>query len=76
MVNKVVLSVLHNVLSVYQKPLNRNTNFKSLGATPVELNWILFETERRLKVQLPETAITPDSTIKDLIKTVVVNRAA
>ena len=76
MVNKVVLSVLHNVLSVYQKPLNSHTNFKSLGATPVDLNWIMFETERRLQIQLPETAITPDSTIKDLIKTVVVSRAA
>ena len=76
MYNKVVLSVLQNVLSVNQKPLNRNTNFKSLGATPVELNWIMFETERRLRIELPELAITPDSTIKDLIKTVVVSRAA
>ena len=76
MYNKVVLSVLQNVLSVQQRPLNGSTNFRSLGATPVELNWIMFETERRLQVQLPETAITPDSTIKDLIKTVVVSRAA
>ncbi|HRI78457.1 MAG TPA: hypothetical protein PLR06_02885 [Cyclobacteriaceae bacterium] len=76
MVNKVVLSVLQNVLSVNQMPLNRNTNFKSMGATPIELNWIMYETERRLRVELPEIAITPDSTIKDLIKTVVVNRAA
>jgi acyl carrier protein len=73
MYNKVVLSVVQNVLSVYHKPLNRNTDFKSLGATSSELNWLMFETERRLKVQLPETAITADSTIKDLLKTVVVN---
>ena len=76
MYNKVVLSVLQNVLDVHQKPLTGKTNFKSLGASPAELNWVMFETERRLKVQLPETAITPDSTIKDLIKTVIVNRAA
>jgi len=76
MVNKVVLSVLQNVLNVNQKPVNGNTNFKSLGATPVEVNWILYETERRLHVELPESSITPDSTIKDLIKTVVVSRAA
>jgi acyl carrier protein len=76
MYNKIVLSVLQNILGVDQKPLNRNTNFKSLGATSTDLNWIMFETEQRLKVQLPETAITEDSTIKDLIKTVVTNRAA
>ena len=76
MVNKVVLSVLQNVLSVNQIPLSGKTNFKSLGATSIELNWIMYETERRLRVNLPETAITPDSTIKDLIKTVVVSRAA
>ena len=76
MINKEVLSVLHDVLSVREVPLRGNTNFKSLGATPVELNWIMFETERRLQIQLPETAITPDSTIKDLIKSVMVNRAA
>ena len=74
MYNKVVLSVVQNVLSVYHKPLNRNTDFKSLGATSTEVNWLMFETERRLKIQLPESAITPDSTIKDLLKTVVVNR--
>ena len=76
MVNKVVLSVLQNVLHVNQKPVNGNTNFKSLGASPAEVNWILYETERRLHVVLPESAITPNSTIKDLIKTVVINRAA
>ena len=73
MYNKVVLSVLQNVLSVHQKPLTSKTNFKSLGATPAELNWVLFETEQRLKMQLPEAAITEDSTIKDLIKSVVWN---
>jgi acyl carrier protein len=74
MYNKVVLSVLQNVLSVHQKPMTINTDFKSLGATPVELNWVLFETEQRLHVQLPEAAITVNSTIKDLIKTVVRHR--
>ncbi len=73
MYNKVVLSVLQNVLSTHQKSLTSKTDFKSLGATVAELNWVLFETERRLHVQLPEVAITPDSTIKDLIKTVVRN---
>lgn len=71
MYNKVVLSVLHNVLDVHQKALTSKTDFKSLGASPAELNWILFETEQRLKMQLPEVAITAESTIKDLIKTVV-----
>ena len=71
MYNKVVLSVLHNVLDVHQKALTSKTDFKSLGASPSELNWILFETEQRLHMQLPEVAITAESTIKDLIKTVV-----
>jgi hypothetical protein len=71
MYNKVVISVLQNVLDVYQKPLTCKTNFKSLGATPAEINWVLFETEQRLHMTLPEAAITPDSTIKDLIKSVV-----
>ena len=73
MYNKVVLSVLHNVLDLHQKTLTSKTNFKSLGASPAELNWVLFETEQRLHMQLPEVAITADSTIKDLIKTVVRN---
>jgi acyl carrier protein len=76
MVNKVVLSVLQNVLSVNQMPLGGKTNFKSLGATSIELNWIMYETERRLSIDLPESAITPDSTIRDLIKTVMISRAA
>jgi hypothetical protein len=71
MYNKVVLSVLQNVLSTHQKSLTSKTDFKSLGATPAELNWVLFETEQRLHIQLPEMAITADSTIKDLLKTVV-----
>ena len=71
MYNKIVLSVLQNVLSTHKKSLNSKTDFKSLGATPTELNWVLFETERRLKVQLPEMAINENSTIKDLIKSVV-----
>ena len=71
MYNKVVLSVLHNVLDVHQKALTSKTDFKSLGASPSELNWILFETEQRLHMQLPEVAITSESKIKDLIKTVV-----
>lgn len=75
MYNKVVLSVVHNILSI-QGPLSRNTNFKSLGATSTDLNWIMFETEQRLHVQLPESAITPDSTIGDFIKTVVLSHAA
>jgi hypothetical protein len=74
MVNKVVLSVLQNVLSVRKVPLTSKTDFRSLGASPAELNWVLFETEQRLHVQLPEVGITPDSTIKDLLKSVVVNR--
>ena len=69
--NKVVLSVLHNVLDTHQKSLTSKTDFKSLGASAIELNWILFETEQRLKMQLPEFSITGESTIKDLIKTVV-----
>ena len=73
MYNKVVLAILQNVLSTHQKSLTSKTDFRSLGATPAELNWVLFETERRLHVQLPEVAITQDSTIKDLIKTVVKN---
>lgn len=71
MYNKVVLSVLQNVLSVREKPLTSKSNFRSMGASPSELNWVLFETEQRLNVQLPERAITQDSTIKDLLKTVV-----
>lgn len=74
MYNKTVLSVLHNVLDVHQRELTSRTNFKSLGATPAELNWVLFETEQRLHVQLPEQGITPDSTIKDLLRTVVASR--
>jgi hypothetical protein len=74
MYNKVVLSVLQNVLSVRTMPLTSKSDFKSMGASPSELNWVLFETEQRLNVQLPELAITQDSTIKDLIKTVVSNR--
>jgi hypothetical protein len=69
--NKVVLSVLQNVLSVREKSLTSKSNFRSMGASPSELNWVLFETERRLNVQLPERAISQDSTIKDLLKTVV-----
>lgn len=60
MYNKVVLSVLQNVLSAHQKSLTSKTDFKSLGATVAELNWVLFETERRLHVQLPDVAITPE----------------
>ncbi|CAN5378566.1 hypothetical protein BH10BAC4_BH10BAC4_06110 [soil metagenome] len=71
MYNKIVLSVLQNVLSTHQKSLTSKTDFKSLGATPAELNWVLFETEQRLHIQLPEMAITAESTIKDLLKTVV-----
>ncbi|NOT75140.1 MAG: hypothetical protein HOP08_09450 [Cyclobacteriaceae bacterium] len=73
MYNKVVISVLQNVLSTHQKELTSKTDFKSLGATAAELNWVLFETEQRLHIQLPEVAITQDSTIKDLLKTVVVS---
>lgn len=74
MVNKVVLSVLQNVLSIRKVPLTPKTDFRSLGASPAELNWVLFETERRLQIQLPEVAITQDSTIKDLLRSVVSNR--
>ncbi len=74
MYNKVVLSVLHNVLDVHQKALTSKTDFKSLGASPAELNWVLFETEQRLRMQLPEAGITPDSTIKDLLRSVVSSR--
>jgi len=74
MYNKVVLSVLQNVLDVHQRELTSKTNFRSLGATPAELNWVLFETEQRLRLQLPETGITQDSTIKDLLRTVVTSR--
>lgn len=71
MYNKVVLSVLHNVLDVHKKSLTSKTDFRSLGATAAELNWVLFETEQRLHLQLPETGITQDSTIKDLLRSVV-----
>ncbi len=71
MYNKIVLSVLQNVLSTHQKSLTSKTDFKSLGASPSELNWVLFETEQRLHIQLPEDVLTEHSTIKDLIKTVV-----
>ena len=71
--NKVVLSVLHNVLDTHQKSLTSKTDFKSLGASAVELNWILFETEQRLKMQLPDFSFTGDSTIKYLLKTVVLH---
>ncbi len=74
MYNKVVLSVLQNVLSVRAMPLTSKSDFRSMGASAAELNWVLFETEQRLNVQLPEIAITQDSTIKDLLKTVVLNR--
>jgi hypothetical protein len=74
MYNKVLLSVLQNVLSIRRMPITGNSDFKSMGASPAELNWVLFETEQRLNVQLPEVAITQESTIKDLLKTVVVNR--
>ena len=73
MYNKVVLSVLQNVLDVHQKELTSRTNFRSLGASKAEVNWVLFETEQRLHMQLPEAEITPDSTIKDLIRSVVSN---
>jgi len=75
MYNKIVLAVLQNVLSTHKKPLTSKTDFKSLGATPAEINWVLFETERRLQMQLPDEAITQESTIKDLIKSVVRNHA-
>lgn len=75
MYNKIVLSVLQNVLHVQQKPLTGKTDFRSLGASPAELNWLMFETEQRLHIQLPDAAITMDSTIKDLIKTVIRNHA-
>jgi len=71
MYNKIVLSVLQKILSTHKKTLTSKTDFKSLGATPSELNWVLFETEQRFHIQLPESAITENSTIKDLIKTVV-----
>ncbi len=74
MYNKVLLSVLQNVLSVRTMPLTGKSDFRSMGASPAELNWVLFETEQRLNVQLPESAITQDSTIKDLLKTVVISR--
>ena len=74
MYNKVVLSVLQNVLSVRALPLTSKSDFKSMGASPAEINWVLFETEQRLNVQLPELAITQESTIRDLLKTVVANR--
>ena len=74
MYNKVLLSVLKNVLSVRSLPLTSKSDFKSMGASPAELNWVLFETEQRLNVQLPELAITQDSTIRDLLKTVVSSR--
>lgn len=60
MYSKVVLSVLQNVLSTHQKSLTSKTDFKSLGTTVAELNWVLFEIERRLHVQLPDVAITPE----------------
>ncbi|HWA35277.1 MAG TPA: phosphopantetheine-binding protein [Cyclobacteriaceae bacterium] len=71
MYNKVVLAVVQNVLSAQGKPVTGKTNFKSLGATSTDVNWVLFETEQRLHVQLPEAAITPESTINDLVKSVV-----
>lgn len=74
MYNKVVLAVLQNVLSVHQRPLHRNLKFRTLGASQQEVNWILFETERRLDTQLPDQAITQESTIKDLLKTVVISK--
>lgn len=74
MYNKVVLAVLQNVLSVHQRPLHRHLKFKALGASQQEVNWILFETERRLDTQLPDQAITQESTIKDLLKTVVTSK--
>lgn len=49
MYNKVVLSVLHNVLDVHQKALTSKTDFKSLGASPAELNWILLKRSNDLK---------------------------
>jgi hypothetical protein len=75
MYNKVVLSVVQNILSAQGKPLTGKTDFKSLGATPTDVNWVLFETERRLHVQLPEAGITTESTINDLVKSVVKNHA-
>lgn len=74
MYNKVVLSVLQNVLSVRTQPLTSKSDFKSMGASPAEVNWVLFETEQRLNVQLPDMEITQESTIKDLLKTVIVSR--
>jgi hypothetical protein len=71
MYNKVVLAVVQNVLNAQGKPVTGKTNFKSLGATPTDVNWVLFETEQRLHIQLPEVGITPESTIKDLVKSVV-----
>ncbi|MBS1977248.1 MAG: hypothetical protein JST46_07735 [Bacteroidetes bacterium] len=73
MYNKVVLDVLQKVLMVQRRPISRHLKFKSLGASQQEVNWILFETERRLGTQLPELAITQESTIKDLLRTVVVS---
>ncbi len=73
MYNKVVLAVVQNVLRPQGMPLTGKTNFKSLGASPSQVNWVLFETEQRLHVDLPEAAITPESTINDLVKSVVRN---
>lgn len=74
MYNKVVLSVLQKVLHVQGKQITGMTNFRSLGASQDELNWVLLETEQRLDVQLPVAPLTQDSTIKDLIKSVVSHR--
>lgn len=74
MYNKVVLSVVQNVLHVGNVALHGRRDFKSLGASDAEINWLMFETEQRLKVELPEHAITPESTIRDLVRTVVVHR--
>lgn len=76
MYNKVVLSAIQNVLDVRQKTLSGKTNFKSLGASPAELNWLVFETEQRLHIQLPEQVITENSTIEDLVKSIVQHQPA
>jgi acyl carrier protein len=73
MYNKVVLAVVQNVLNGQGKPVTGKTNFKSLGATSTDVNWVLFETEQRLHIQLPEAGITPESTINDLLKSIVKN---
>ncbi len=51
--NKVVPSVLHNVLDTHQKSLTSKTDFKSLGASAVELNGYCLKRSEDLRCNFP-----------------------